>query len=62
MSEEFDAEEHLFQAMKSAKKAFVGYFEGEDLDDAFWQLSLTGWVLSDDFIKLKKISMEDLNE
>ncbi len=52
----------LAKAMLKAKQAFNDYFDRMGLDGAYWELELTGYVLSNDFDRWKKITMEELHE
>ena len=50
----------LAKAMLKAQEAFNDYFDRMGLDGAYWELELTGYVLTDDFNRWKKITMEKL--
>ena len=40
--------DHLYEALKAAKKAFEEYFKSEGLDSAYWELEpLVGHVLNE---------------
>ena len=52
-----DDVEHLCKAMLKAQEAFNEYFEEQSIDGAYFSLYLTGYVLSDEFQKLKEIEM-----
>ncbi len=52
----------LAKAMLKAQEAFNDYFDKMGLDGAYWELELTGYVLSTDFDRWKKITMEELHE
>jgi hypothetical protein len=55
-----DSLDILFGAMRAARKAFDDYIEKRGLDAAYWKLGeLNGWVLSTDFEKMDKLTMND---
>jgi len=51
--------EHLMKAMLKAEESFQEYFDENDLDGAFFDLKMVGFVLGSDFERLHKIEIEN---
>lgn len=62
MVEDFDWYDHnmeeLSKAMLKAKEAFEEHFEEKGMDGAYWDLELTGYVLTSNFERCKKVEMD----
>jgi len=52
----------LYAGLSAAKKAFYNFFEEEEIEGAFFEIELKGFVLDLDFNRLKSILVQECKQ
>ena len=54
-----DTKDILFRALRAAEANFESYIEAEGYDPSYFELYLEGWVLSCDFKRMVRITIDN---